>query len=243
MKALTSIKGSIIIALILLSTVTFAQENAAPWENVFNGVNLEGWKMVGDKGEAFVEDGEILLRQTAGTKDHTFLTSVDKYSDFILELDFKIDPPGFSNAVLIRGVEEKSKPDVPNFQINGYQIKIDNTPRNWTGGIFDFNGNELKWMYDLSKNEPARQAFKPTDWNSFRIEAIGKNIKVWINGVPSANLINNKYPDGYIALKIHSLNAAVKEHDVLAHFKNIRILSKNAAKYAKSSDLKQITIE
>lgn len=243
MKTLISIEGLIIVALLLLSSSTFAQKDEAPWKNMFNGVNLDGWKMVGDKGEAFVEDGEIQLRQTAGTKDHTFLTSVDKYTDFILEVDFKIDPPGFSNAVLIRGIEEKLKPDAPIFQINGYQIKIDNTPRNWTGGIFDFNGSALKWMYDLSNNEPARQAFKPTDWNKFRIEAIGNNIKVWINGVPSTNLINNKYPDGYIALKIHSLNAATKEYDLLAHFKNIRIISKNAAKYAKSSDLKQITIE
>ncbi len=243
MKTLTSIKSILAVAVLLLSTATFAQKNDAPWKSLFNGVNLDEWKMVGDKGEAFAEDGEILIRQTANTKNHTFLTSVEKYSDFILEVDFKMDPPGFSTAVLIRGVEEASTTDATVSQINGYQIKIDNTPRNWTGGIFDFNEKTLKWLYDLSNNEPARQAFKLTDWNTFRIEAIGNTMKVWINGVPSANLMNNKYTNGYIALKIHSLGAATKDQDVFVRFKNIRIITKNVSSYAQSSNLEQITVE
>ena len=107
----------------------------------------------------------------------------------------------------------------------------------------DFNEKTLKWLYDLSNNEPARQAFKLNDWNSFRIEAIGNTIKVWINGVPSTNLVNTKYTDGYIALKIHSLSAATKDQDVLAHFKNIRVITKNVAFYVKSMDLKQIKVQ
>jgi len=243
MRQIISIKSLLTVVVLLLSTATFAQKNVAPWKSLFNGVNLDNWKMVGDKGEAFVEDGEILIRQTANTKNHTFVTSVDKYSDFILEVDFKMDAPGFSTAVLIRGVEETPTTGASVSQLNGYQIKIDNTPRNWTGGIFDFNEKTLKWLYDLSNNEPARQAFKLNDWNSFRIEAIGNTIKVWINGVPSTNLVNNKYTDGYIALKIHSLSAATKDQDVLVRFRNIRVITKNVASYVKSMDLEQIKVE
>ncbi len=241
MKILTSIKGLLVVALLLLSTATFAQKNDAPWKSLFNGKNLDGWKMVGDKGDAFVENGEIVIRRKVDTKEHTFVTTKKKYSDFILETDFKMDAPGWSTGVLVRCVDAKS--DTSKVRLYGYQIKIDNTARNWTGGIFDDFGGTWKWMYDLSKNEPARQAFNTNDWNTFRIEAIGNNIKVWLNGVPSTNLINDKYSKGYIALKIHSLGGAVKVKDVLVHFKNIRIISKNAASYVQSSNIKQITIK
>ncbi len=229
--------------LLLLSAPSSAQKNESPWKSIFNGENLAGWKMVGDKGVAYVQNGEIILQRTKDTKEHTFVTTKKNYSDFILEIDFKMDAPGFSTGVLIRCVDANSSPDTSRVRLYGYQIKIDNTARNWTGGIFDDFGGTWKWMYDLSNNEPARQAFRTNDWNTFRIEAIGNNIKVWLNGVPSTNLINNKYSKGYIALKIHSLNNSVKDEAVLIHFKNIRIISKNAKKYAKKSDLKQITIK
>ena len=32
-----------------LSTTAFAQKIDAPWKSLFNGENLDGWKMVGDK--------------------------------------------------------------------------------------------------------------------------------------------------------------------------------------------------
>jgi len=124
----------------------------------------------------------------------------------------------------------------------GYQIKIDNTVRNWTSGIFDDFGGTWKWMHDLSNNEPARQAFRTNDWNTFRIEAIGNRIKVWLNGVPSTNLINDTYPKGYITLKIDSLGAQEKDKDVLIHIKNIRIIKKNVGSYLLHSNLKQITV-
>ena len=242
MKLKITLNSLLIVCLLFFITPSlFAQKNDAPWKILFNGKNLDGWKMVGDKGVAYVQDGEILLRRTTNTREHSFVTTKKKYSDFILEIDFKMDAPGFSTGVLVRCVDAKSNPDTSKVRLYGYQIKIDNTARNWTGGIFDDFGGTWKWMYDLSKNEPARQAFRTNDWNTFRIEAVGNNIKVWINGVQSTNLINDKYSKGYIALKIHSLGAEAKEKDVLIHFKNIRIISKNVAKYAKSSDLKQIT--
>jgi len=234
---------SIAYLLLLLTSVSSAQKIEAPWKSLFNGENLTAWKMVGDKGLAYVQNGEIILQRTKDTKEHTFVTTKKKYSDFILEIDFKMDAPGFSTGVLIRCVDANSSPDTSRVRLYGYQIKIDNTVRNWTGGIFDDFGGTWKWMYDLSNNEPARQAFRTNDWNTFRIEAIGNNIKVWLNGVPSTNLINDKYSKGYIALKIHSLNNSTKDEAVLVHFKNIRIISKNVKKHAKTSELKQITIK
>jgi len=244
MKLRIALNTLFIAYLLLLSTApSSAQKNEAPWKSLFNGENLAGWKMVGDKGVAYVQDGEIILQRTKDTKEHTFVTTKKKYSDFILEIDFKMDAPGFSTGVLIRCVDANSNPDTSKVRLYGYQIKIDNTSRNWTGGIFDDFGGTWKWMYDLSNNEPARQAFRTNDWNTFRIEAIGNNIKVWLNGVPSTNLVNDKYTKGYIALKIHSLNTAGKDEDILIHFRNIRIISKNPGLFAQPAGIKQISVK
>ena len=237
----TTLKISIAFVLIVLSTVTYSQKKAVPWKSLFNGKNLDGWKMVGDKGDAFVQDGEIVIRRVNNTKEHTFVTSKKKYSDFILEIDFKMDAPGWSTGVLVRCVDAKA--DTAKVRLYGYQIKIDNTPRNWTGGIFDDFGKTWTWMYDLKQNDPARQAFKTFDWNTFRIEAIGNNMKVWINGVPSTNLINDKYSKGYIALKIHAMGADTKDKDVLVHFKNIRIITTNVNLYTQKSEINQIIVQ
>ena len=233
----------IVVSLFLYAQSSYAQKENTPWKTLFNGKNLNGWKMVGDRGVACVKDGEIIIHRIANTKEHTFLTTKREYSDFILEIDFKMDSPGFSTGVLIRCVDAETTPDTSKVRLYGYQIKIDNSPRNWTGGIFDDFGGTWRWMYDLSKNEPARQAFKTFDWNTFRVEAIGNTIKVWVNGVPSTNLICDKYSKGYIALKIHSLKPDEKGEEVLVHFKNIRILTNNLAAHVRSSEIQQIKYE
>jgi hypothetical protein len=219
------------------------QKDNAPWITLFNGKNLDGWKMVGDKGVAYVKDGEIICHRTPDTKEHTFVTSREKYDDFILETDFKIDSPGYSAGVLIRCIDANPKIDTCKVRLYGYQVKIDQSARAWTGGIFDDFGGTWKWIYDLSDNERARKAFRLGEWNKFRIEAIGNNIKVWLNDVPATNLISNKYRKGYIALKIHALKPDGKGADLLIHFRNIRIITQKPELYQKPMELKTKTAD
>ena len=229
--------GALLLTLSLLVVlVSSAQEKGTPWESLFNGKDLAGWKMVGSKGVAYVKDGEILCHRTKDTPEHTFVTSTRKYADFILEMDFKLDPPGYSAGVLVRCIDAVQ--DTAKVRLYGYQVKIDQSARSWTGGVFDDFGGSWKWMYDLSENEPARKAFKLGEWNTFRIEAIGNNIKVWLNDVPSTNLFNTKYREGYIALKIHALKPDGQGEDLLIHFKDIRIITKDPKLYTKQMDLK-----
>src|SRR5262249_50989372 len=55
--------------------------------SVFNGKNLDGWKMQG-KATWTVEDGDIVGKQIAGEKDDSWLLSEAEWSDFQLELEF-----------------------------------------------------------------------------------------------------------------------------------------------------------
>ena len=62
------------------------------------------------------------------------------------------------------------------------------------------------------KNPCAQKAFKPGEWNKLRIEAIGDRIRTWLNGVPTADILDNADAAGFIALQVHGIgdNAAME---------------------------------
>ncbi len=228
-------KGYIIVLCLLCSMALFAQTEKGKWKNLFNGKNLDGWELTsrGKLASAQVENGEIVCHQVVNTPQHTFVRTKKKYADFILEGDCKLDGD-LHTAFLFRMIEA---PDTAKVSLLGYQVKIDPTPRKWTGGVFDDFGNSWRWLHTLEDDARAREAFKMKEWNTFRIEAIGNTIKVWVNDIPTVHLINNKYDKGYIALKIHSMGNTPEKEKILVHFKNIKIMTKNVEKYKKQTDL------
>ena len=131
---------------------------SAPWVSLFNGKDYTGWKLVGptNLASASIEDGAMVLRQRINTAEHTFVTSTEEYRDFILELDLK-DDPGFNSGILLRAVDASVDAKV---RLNAYQVKINNTPLAWTGGVFDDFGDSWRWLHDLANNEAGRAAFK-----------------------------------------------------------------------------------
>jgi hypothetical protein len=202
---------------------------AEPWVSLFNGRDLTGWKMVAltNPAPAVVEDGAMVLRQRINTIEHTFVASEREYDDFILELDLK-DDPGFNSGILLRCVAASADAKV---RLNGYQVKIDNTPRAWTGGVFDDFGDSWTWLHDLAENDAGRASFKLGEWAHFRIECIGATIKVWVNGVPTCNLVDEKYRKGVIAFKIHAVGNSPQDTASVIRLKNIRILTEHPERY------------
>ena len=208
---------------------------AEPWVSLFNGFDFTGWKIVAllNPAPAVVEDGAMVLRQRRNTTEHTFVTSRQKFSDFILELDLK-DDPGFNSGILLRCADAPADAKV---RLNGYQVKIDNTPRAWTGGVFDDFGGNWKWMFDLKDDARARAAFKLGEWAHFRIECLGSTIKVWVNGVPTCHLIDDKYRAGYLAFKIHSIGDNPNAAQSAIRLKNIRIITDDPKRFAQPMNL------
>jgi hypothetical protein len=212
-----------------------SKSGAAPWVSLFNGRDLTGWRIVAlaDPAPAVVEDGAMVLRQRLNTKEHTFVTSEREYGDFILELDLK-DDPDFNSGILLRCVTAPADAAV---RLNGYQVKIDNTPRAWTGGVFDDFGDSWTWLHDLADNARGRAAFKLGEWARFRIECNGSVIKVWVNGVPTCHLVDEKYRQGSIAFKIHSVGNNPKAIQNAIRLKNIRIITEQPGRYAQPMEL------
>ncbi len=221
--------------LFLSMVLTGRAAEEAPWISLFNGHDFTGWKIVSrsDPASAVVEDGAMVLRQRRNTTEHTFVTSRQLFGDFILELDLK-DDPGFNSGILLRCADA---PAAAKVRLNGYQIKIDNTPRAWTGGIFDDFGGDWKWLYDLKDDARARAAFHLGAWAHFRIECLGSAMKVWVNGVPTGHLIDEKYRAGYLAFKIHAIGDNPNAGQNAIRLKNIRIITDQPRRYAQPMDL------
>jgi hypothetical protein len=57
----------------------------------------------------------------------------------------------------------------------------------------------------LEYNPAAKKALKPTDWNTARIECIGSTLRVFINGIPTAHVIDDMTLKGFIALQVHAI--------------------------------------
>jgi hypothetical protein len=222
--------------LILFGSInSYSQTNAA-WESIFNGKDLDGWTIVDPPVDVVVEDSSILIHMTPYTSRHSFIRTHKAYKDFILELDFKRDKL-IDSGVMFRC---ETAADSAYSALFGYMVKIDPRPqRLWTGGLFVDFGNGYNWLQTLEDNDKGRQAEKQEgEWNRLRVEAIGDDVKVWLNDVPTTHILDDRYKLGYIGFKIHYLQKADKEKTSLKiAYKNIRILTKDLKKYARPSTL------
>ena len=153
-------KYNIFITLLIATLITNLPATDQ-WTSLFNGSSLDGWIQRGGKAKYTVEDG-CIVGTTVPKTPNSFLCTEKDYGDFILEYEFKIDPR------LNSGVQIRSQLK-DNGRVFGYQVEIDpdtNRNRMWTGGIYD--EARRGWLNDLSKNEKARNAFKPNQWNKIK---------------------------------------------------------------------------
>jgi sugar phosphate isomerase/epimerase len=189
----------------------------APWISLFDGKTLKGWVQRGGAARYAVKDGAIVGYTVPNTKN-TFLCTARRYGDFVLELEFKVDPE-LNSGVQIRG---QSRPDYQDGRVHGYQVEIDpdvKRGRMWTGGLYD--EGRRGWLVDLRDNDAARQAFRPGAWNRMRVEARGDRIKTWINDVPAADLVDAKDLDGFIGLQVHQVGK--REEPLTVAWRRLRL--------------------
>src|SRR5690349_14867880 len=87
---------SAVLALLLVSTVVSQAESG--FTPLFDGKTLNGWKLIGKKGEGYgVKDGVLYCARGGGGN---LLTEKD-YGDFIFRFEFKLED-GANNGVGIR---------------------------------------------------------------------------------------------------------------------------------------------
>lgn len=189
------------------------------WTSLFDGESLEGWKALGGEAEFIIEDDAIVGISKVNTPN-TFLSTEKIFGDYILELDLKIEDETSNSGVMTRGQYDAQKG-----RVFGYQVEADPKERAWSGGIYD--EARRGWLYPLSLNPEARKAFKLGEYNHYRIEAIGNEIKTWINGQPVAYLVDDMDSQGFIGLQVHSIGSNPDHAGRKTYFKNIKVQTEN----------------
>lgn len=211
--------------LCFLSFSSYAQDD---WESLFNGKDFSNFEQLNGTAPYKVENEEMVGISKLNTPN-SFLATKKTYSDFILEFDVFVDN-GLNSGVQFRSL---SKESYNNGRVHGYQCEIETSPRKWAGGVYD--EGRRGWLYPLTRNPKGKQAFVPGQWNHYRIEAIGPNIRTWVNGIQCTNLVDNLTSEGFIAFQVHSIGNKDQEGKTV-RWKNIQIKTTNLENSRKQND-------
>jgi hypothetical protein len=164
-----------------------------------------------------------------------YLVTEKSYANFILEFDVKIDTSLNSGlqcrsrawekdttTTYVAGDTELTK-HVTKWRkgyVWGYQVEVDPSSRAWSGGLYE-PGNR-GWIVALKDNEAGRKAFKPMDWNHFKIVMNGNKIQTWVNGIPTVDTTDDMSSSGFIGLQFHGAYREWQK-DKKSMWKNIKI--------------------
>ncbi|GAC1486860.1 MAG: DUF1080 domain-containing protein [Flavisolibacter sp.] len=203
---------------LLFSLFAWSQKKSGGWQNLFDGKSLHGWKKLAGSANYEVADGAIVGSTVAGS-GNTFLATEKEYGNFILELDIKIESVKGNSGIQTRS-HYNATANGGKGLVYGRQVEVDPSERKWSGGIYD--EGRRKWLYPLSLNPGAQNAFLINQYNHYKIECIGNEIKTWLNGTAVADLIDTLDQAGFIALQVHAIGDP-SEANKKIFFKNIRI--------------------
>ena len=206
----------------LLLTFLSMSQASGQWHDLFDGKTLNGWKRLAGTANYSVENGVIVGATVAGS-GNTFLATEKEYGDFILELDIKIESANGNSGIQTRSHFDPAGNNGKGL-VYGRQVEVDPSARKWSGGIYD--EGRRKWLYPLTLNPQAQNAFKLGEYNHYRIECIGNEMKTWLNGVSTAYLVDTIDRSGFIALQVHAINSN-DEVNKKVYFKNIKIQTSN----------------
>jgi hypothetical protein len=164
---------------LLVAALLLTQANAKADERGFKslfpkdgppaGWSVREWndltKLAGADTEWTVKDGIL----QPGKRRGTWLISDKEYSDFILEFEIKLTERGNSGVALRAPMFGDPAFDGMELQCADFRYNTEAKDFELTGGIY-------------RAIAPTKQVYKPTEWNTFRIELKGTRLKATING-------------------------------------------------------------
>ena len=181
--------------------------------DLFNGRDLEGWKVIAGETDSWqVSDGILFTEGKGGG----WLSTDREYGDFRLELEFKV-PPGGNSGVFIRAPHE-GDPAYTGMEIqilDDYADKYKNLkPWQYTGSIYGL--------------KPPRQRVskKAGEWQHMVITCRGPQVLVLLNGIDvvEANLIDfmDREKD-HAGIKRRKGYIGLQNHSSIIEYRNIRL--------------------
>lgn len=174
----------------LLALIAVLFNSPTGFKKIFNGRNLDGWTIHGTE-KWYVERGELVC-ESGPDKQYGYLSTNKNYSDFLLDLKFKLEANGNSGVFIRSGIEGT--------KISGWQVEVAPAGHH-TGGIYESYGRG--WL--IQPSAEGEKMLRPDRWNHLRIKVIGDEVTTWLNGKQIVNLKDEKIGKGkgFIALQIH----------------------------------------
>lgn len=140
-----------------------------PQDSEPRGWTVRAWNDVSKPAEGEVlwtlKDGVL----QPGKQRGTWLLSEKEYSDFILEFEIKLTERGNSGIALRAPLKGDPAFDGMELQFADVRYNPEAKASELTGGIY-------------RAIAPTKQVYKPTEWNTCRIELRGMRFKATING-------------------------------------------------------------
>ena len=218
--ALGSANPSLTALSLARRTATAIIETSLPVEAGFRRLGnggLAGWQMAGFGG--FMELGAGIIESIDGIG--LLWYTVEEFADFVLRLEWRASAPDDNSGVFLRFPVLGSSDPPNDWQVavnQGYEIQIDDTGKNPDANPVTF-GDPLHITGAVYKLAPATKlASLPVgQWNSYDIQAKGRDLTVTLNGRLVSTLKNGDRPlKGHIGLQNHHFGSRVQ-------FRNLRI--------------------
>lgn len=183
-------KGLIVYLLALTMSIA-AYAGGGSWVSLFNGKDLEGWKIHGT--EKWYVDNGLLICESGPDEQYGYLSTDRNYDDFELKLQFLQEADG-NSGVFFRSTFEGTK-------VSGWQVEVA-PPDHDTGGIYESYGRG--WLVKIPDEK--EDILKMGKWNTMKIRVDGGHVTTWLNGRQMVDLNDEKIGKGKgaIALQIHS---------------------------------------
>lgn len=201
--------------LLLIAVCSFGcnstKNSSSKWVSLFNGQNLDGWK-VGDNAKTFwVENGSIVAN---GNVAHLFYDGPVKQHNF-KNFEFKADVmtmPGSNSGIYFHTEYQQAS-----WPAKGYEVQVNNSQSDWrrTGSLYAIQ--DVKEVY-----------VKDNEWYTEHIIVTGKHVTIKINDkiITDYTEPENVKREGGMAGRILSSGTfALQGHDPVSkvYFKNIMV--------------------
>lgn len=199
LKAFSSLLRGLFLVLILTGT-SFGQQ-AESTHSLFDGQSLKGWKVFPAEFENLwkVKDGIIVAGDGEQTiPENNYLYTKGEYENFEFRCLFRLTGD-HSTGMINSGIQYRSFIEGENMV--GYQADIG---RGFWGDIYDEHRRAKLIGGDLSILE---HLLKEDGWNSYIVRVKGDRHELYINGVKTADYVEQDASiptKGIIAVQLHS---------------------------------------
>jgi hypothetical protein len=204
-------KIKILITCLLISVVslTGVDKKSKKWISLFDGKTTNGWTPREEVTRFEAVDGELHLI----SKKNVWVVSDLKLSNFILKGEAKMPDTKINSGIGFRLTGGSGKP-------KGYQCEIMDAIPGKNGGVYGIGIGG--WIYPAKGQEKEYQAkmkglVKRDDWNRYRIHAVGKRIRIYLNDKLITDVEHNANLKGAFGIQHHGGEAGVMK------FRNLRV--------------------